>query len=444
MKKIHLLVIGLFILLFPSVVSADSAKITVSAANTVVLGNNVTVTVTISSTGSAKLGAWQFDLSYDKNYLQWVKKETDLSTAVADYTTSAAGVSSKKYTYVFKTLKKGSARISVDSYEAYAIDDSKMTVTSSSKTINIKTQEEIEASYSANAYLKSLKVGDYNLSPEFKKDVYEYTIDVENEIENITISATKEDGNATVSGTGEKALAEGSNKFEIVVTAQKGNNLKYVVTVNRKELDPISVTVDNKDFTIVRKSDGLPEYSTFTPTTVNYGEDEIPALYSEITDTTIIGLKDEEGNVITYVYKDNKLTIPYIELNNTSLSLTPLELKESDEFKDYEIKELELNGTTIKTYALKGNKTFVIMYAQDTATGEMNYYTYSLEDNTFQVYDNSLSKFYETRMNNYKYVLIGLAAIILILILILFLRKPHKKKKDKRTYVEEMTEEEND
>ena len=90
MKKIHLLVIGLFILLFPSVVSADSAKITVSAANTVVLGNNVTVTVTISSTGSAKLGAWQFDLSYDKNYLQWVKKETDLSTAVADYTTSAA------------------------------------------------------------------------------------------------------------------------------------------------------------------------------------------------------------------------------------------------------------------------------------------------------------------------------------------------------------------
>lgn len=442
MKKIYLFLLGLCLIILPSNVFASSATISVSSSNTVVLGNSVSVTVTLSS--SSKIGSWQVNLSYDKSYLQLTKSPLeDNGTYMVDV--SKTGTKSQKYTFTFKTLKKGSTKVSVDSYQLYDYDTLKaMDTTSSSKTINIKTQEEIEASYSANAYLKSLKVGDYNLSPEFKKDVYEYTVDVENEIENITISATKEDGNATVSGTGEKALAEGSNKFEIVVTAQKGNNLKYVVTVNRKELDPISVTVDNKDFTIVRKSDGLPEYSTFTPTTVNYGEDEIPALYSEITDTTIIGLKDEEGNVITYVYKDNKLTIPYIELNNTSLSLTPLELKESDEFKDYEIKELELNGTTIKTYALKGNKTFVIMYAQDTATGEMNYYTYSLEDNTFQVYDNSLSKFYETRMNNYKYVLIGLAAIILILILILFLRKPHKKKKDKRTYVEEMTEEEND
>ena len=432
MKRIYLFILGLFMLVLPTHVYASTANISVSASNTVMLGNQVTVTVTLSS--SSKIGSWQVDLSYDKNLLQLTNSSAE---GGGTYMVNVAqnGTTNKKYTFTFKTLKAGSAKVSVNSYTLYDYNTmDAMQTTGSSKTISIKTKEEIEASYSSNAYLKSLSVGEYELKPGFNKDTYEYNVEVENEVESITLIASKADANATVSGTGEKELVEGNNKFEIVVTAQKGNSLTYVVNVYRKELDPISVTIDGKEYGVVRRADALPEYKTFTSTTVTYEEAEIPALYSEITGVTLVGLKDEDGNVVTYFYEDNKITNIYIELNSNTYAITPLELKESDLFKDYKIKEIEINDIKVKAYVLDEDSKYAIIYGQNVENGDITYYSYSLTDGTFQVYDKDLIDFYEERIQNYKFILLGSIAVIFILLIIVCFRKPKSRMNKEKKY----------
>ena len=69
MRKIKVILISLFCLLvIPKTVFAASGKIYVCGTSTVVVGNNVTVTVTLSS--STLIGSWEMSLNYDKNYLQ--------------------------------------------------------------------------------------------------------------------------------------------------------------------------------------------------------------------------------------------------------------------------------------------------------------------------------------------------------------------------------------
>jgi len=434
MKKILVFLVALIMFIPTMVVNASSANISVQASNTVMVGNNVTVTVTLSS--SSLIGSWQADLSYDKSLLRLTSSTAEAGGA-SMVGVSQSGTKSKKYTFTFKALKSGSAKVSINSF--YLVDYNTMdtmNTTGASKTISIKTKEQIEASYSDNANLKSLSIDGYSLTPAFSKSVKEYNVEVPNEIESINISASGEDANASVSGTGEKTLVEGNNKFNVVVTAQKGNSVTYIVNVYRKELNPISVTVKNKNYTLVRKEENLPEYKTFTVKTVLYEDTEIPALYSEITGLTLIGIKDDDGNVSTYIYEDNKITDIYIELDNYAVTLLPLSLKESDMFKEYEKTTIEISGASVDAYKMPGSK-YAVIYASNVETGVENYYTYFMDDGSFQVYDKDIARNLDEKISIYKYVIYGLIGVVVLQFLILiFIPKKKKTKKKKQDYLE--------
>lgn len=134
MKKIKVILISLFCLLvIPKTVFAASGKINVSGTSTVVVGNNVTVTVTLSS--STLIGSWEMSLNYDKNYLQ-LRSATSESNGIRMAASTATGVKSKSYTFTFKTLKKGSTSVSVGGYLAYAYADlSEISLSSNSKKL---------------------------------------------------------------------------------------------------------------------------------------------------------------------------------------------------------------------------------------------------------------------------------------------------------------------
>ena len=433
-RKEFSFVIVLLISLFLGInsVNAASASISVSAnTKTVVVGNSVKVTVTVSSPYSANksgLGSWEYCISYDTNVLKLSSSTADANTCVKTGVVSTVGQKSSSETFTFKAIKSGNSKVTVKSYAVYDYyTESQVSTTVGSVAIKTMTQAELEATYSTNANLKNIVVDGYELTPKFAKDVYEYSLEVENEVETVKITAAKEDSTASVNGTGDITLLEGNNKVEIVVTAQKGNRQTYVVNVYRKELDPIDVTVDGTLYNIVRRADVLPEFKTFTPTTVMYEDTEIPALYSEITGITIVGLKDEEGNVYTYVYENNEITYVYVEINNNIFAINPLELPENDLFASYQVKEITINDAKINAYVIDDDSKYAIVYAQNVETGEINYYSYYMVDGTFQVYDKDLTNFYEKRITNYKYVLIGLIGFIIILLLILLTRKPKKK-----------------
>ncbi|MCR5223864.1 MAG: cadherin-like beta sandwich domain-containing protein, partial [Bacilli bacterium] len=340
-NKILLFIVTTFFLA-PSIANAASATFAVSGPSQGVVGNQLTLTVTVSS--STSLGGWELALQYDKSYLQLSSApEGANGTHVAGNATSS-GTKSKSYTYKFKVLKSGTTTISPTSTDAYGWDETPLSPSNVSKKVTLKTQAEIEASYSSNAYLKSITVGEYALTPEFNKETKEYEVEVENDVETVTISALKEDANASISGTGDKTLIEGTNKFEIVCTAQKGNSITYVVNVTRKELNPIKVTINGKEYGILRKKDSLPELAGFAESTTIYQDSEVPALVNDVLNIKVIGLKDDENNIYTYVYDEATSTIKnlYVELITGENIITPSDFNKT--LNGYNIKEVDIKG----------------------------------------------------------------------------------------------------
>lgn len=431
MKKIKILLVALVCaLLMPSMVSAASGSISVSGSSSAVVGNKVTVTVTLSS--STSIGSWQMALNYDKSYLQLVS-----STAEAGGTTmaasSASGVKSKSYTFVFKTLKTGSTRVSVSSYLAYAFSDlSEISLTSSSKNISIITQEQLEASYSKNNNLKDLTVtvGEevYEISPEFDADTLEYQVTVPTGTTSVTVDATRADSTASVDGDGEIEVTEGLNTIPIVVTAQNGEEKTYTLTINVEDQNPINVKVDGTDYTVVKSDTLLTAPTTFMQSSVEIDGFDIPAFVNDVIDYTLVGLKDSEGNISLYRYEDGEYTL-YNELSSKSYTLVPVPFTEE---LDYLKTTVEINGVTMDAYRYDEDSPLVIINALDLETGKEDFYLYDPASGAAVLFDDSFIKNANQTIEYYTYVIIAFGGALFLMLILIFVLLHSTKKKQKK------------
>ena len=304
MKKIKVILISLFCLLvIPKTVFAASGKINVSGTSTVVVGNNVTVTVTLSS--STLIGSWEMSLNYDKNYLQ-LRSATSESNGIRMAASTATGVKSKSYTFTFKTLKKGSTSVSVGGYLAYAYADlSEISLSSNSKKINIITQAELEASYSKNNNLASLGVEGFTLTPEFNANTLEYSVTVPEDTKNVNITGTVQDKKASITGVGVQQVNQGNNKFLVTVKAENGSEKTYTINVDVKDENPIEVTVGDKKYTVVKIKENLPIASLYNEYSIKINEFDIPAYKNDYTGLVLVGLKDTDGNISLFISSNN-------------------------------------------------------------------------------------------------------------------------------------------
>ena len=427
MKKIKLLLFSL-VCLVVCTNTVKAASITVSAnTKSVIVGNSVTVSVTVNGTGAkeGKVGAWEYCISYDSKYLKLTSSTADANTCVKTGAYKLTGVTEK---FTFKALKSGSSKVSIKTYGLYDYETENQMKGVSVGSVSIKamTQSELEATYSTNAKLKSLSVDKYDLNPKFSKTVFKYDVEVPNDVDKVTVSAAKDDSLATMSGTGEVSLSEGLNKVEILVTSQKGNTLTYTINITRKELNPIKVNVGGKEYTLIRKEDEIPseKYPSFEETTVNYDADnEIPALHSDITNYTLVGLKNTNGDIIMYVYDDG-VKEKYVEVKSDSISLNPLALPESDDFSLYEKSTTNFNGEEVECYKLNDSAKTVVIYGQDVDTGKSKNYFLDLAEKSLIPYNDDISVYFHEKLEIYKYVIYGALGFILFLILCLFIRKP--------------------
>ena len=424
-NKIFVLICLLFIEC--TTVNAASGFSVYANSSTVIVGNTVKVSVKVASND---LGAWSYCISYDSSVLKLTSSTADASTCVKAGLVNLTG---QTETFTFKALKSGSTKVTLKSAAIYSYKTETQIPGISIGSANIRclTQSELEATYSTNAYLSSISVNgtdvsgetkDYSLSPEFNKETMEYTVTVPNEVEKGFIEFNKADSTASVNGGGEVALTEGSNSFDLVVTAQKGNQLTYKVIIVREELDPITITFNNVEYTIIRRKNVLPEHVGFSSTTTIYNETEIPALFSDIINYNIIGVKDSEGNIKMLVYDGNKVIKEYIEYKYGDIIFTPLDLPESDLFK------YKVDGNK---YVL--NNKYVIYYGLDTSSNEKNYYLFNKDDGSFIIYDGTIEKLANEKIDIYKYIIYGLIGFsILLLLICIFGRKGNKSKKVKK------------
>lgn len=112
----------------------------------------------------------------------------------------------------------------------------------------------------ANAYLTNIIVDNVQLTEEFARDKFEYTLsEVDSNINKLNISIFPENSNATFEIQGADELKVGENKIKIIVTAEdKKTTKEYFLNVVKKEepvVEVIGPVVEDNSYAEV-ESDG--------------------------------------------------------------------------------------------------------------------------------------------------------------------------------------------
>ena len=409
MKVFNYFLIGIifFVVCFTNVFAAPTSTIGISR-NQIEVGQSVTATVTIKN-----VAAWNVKINGTGN-------TNSCSTSSAD-ATSNGNNTTKSFSLTCKANSIGVIRIAY-SGDATSADGSNVSI-SGSKTVTVVAARP----KSTNNNLKSLSVEGATISPEFNADILEYTAEFEPGTTKIMINAEKADGYAYLEGYGEKDVVEGDNRFEIVVTSESGVSKTYVLIASVKEYDPIIVKVDGKEYSLVRKVDALTKPESFVESTVQIGDDVIPSFYNEKLDITLVGLKDEEGNISLYKYSDGKYS-KYIEVSSKSLTISILDMDMSKLPDGYNKYSVKFNGNTINAYKIDKNSDFALVYGVDTLTGKKNLYQIDLKNETVQLYNNDYEKIL-TKYNKFGYiVLASLGGVILLQFFIILILKNKNKR----------------
>lgn len=421
MKKIYFgLVLFISCFLFGCIkVNAASVSVSSNSSN-IIVGNNFTVTVSVSS----DVEAWDFSIGYDTSKLRVVSSSLESGMRSA----SLATLHSRSYSITFKATASGKASVYVNDASLYNSGGASLSASKGSKEFTLKTQVEIEASYSKNNYLSNISIDGIELNPVFNKDTMEYSVELEPETSKVTINGSVADSTASVTGLGEHDLEEGDNKIEIIVTAQNGSQRTYIVNVKVKEYNPINVKVDGKEYTVVRKKSSLEAPNGYTETTVKIKDEEVPAFKSDITKYTLVALKDKNGNQNFYIYNEEKYQL-YKEYTFNKVILFPIE--KNDVPKNYKKTKITYNDEKIVAYKLKSSSKYALIYGMNIETGEEHWYMYDEKEDTLQIYNKEELNLLKTQNDMYLKIIIGLSvlSIILAVLTTCFVFKKNKKEK---------------
>ena len=383
MKKIFKYFIAI-VTLFTFITKVNAAGATISvntSASQIIVGNNITVTVTISS--SSPLGSWEYNLNYDKNIFSLVSSDVGLHYAGVVQNNSTKAVS---YRYTFKANRSGNASFYIDASTVFGFDESIFEVTNGKRNVRAITYSEYQASLSSNNNLKDIKVEGYEISPVFNKDTLEYVVSVPSDVTKITINGSVEDNTASATGLGEFEVSEGENKFEIKVTAQNGSTKTYTVKVNVEDKNPIEVVIDNEKYTVVKRGSTLVSPSTYEEVKETINGIEVPAFKSSITNYVLVGLKNSSGEAKLYVFdKMNDTYTLYREIKTSGITLFPKESKK--ELKGFVKETITLNEEKINAYRYKNSKDFYVVYGVNIENNVEGFYQLDTTNNSFVKYD---------------------------------------------------------
>ena len=414
MKKTKFTLFSLISFMFAmgSAYAAPTHSISVNRSQ-VEVGQTVTATVTVKNAA-----AWNIRINGTGN-------TNGCSTSAADATANGKN-STKSFSVTCRANSTGVIRITY-SGDATSEDGSNVSVSGATKPITVVAPR----AKSSNNNLKSLSIEGSVISPDFDANTLEYSATFEPGTEKVVINAEKADGYASISGTGEKEVTEGDNKFEIVVTSETGVSKTYTINVIVKEFEPILVKVDGTTYSLVRKFKDITPPENFVETTLNINDEEISAFYNEKLDKTIVGLKNDDGIISFFEYKDGKYS-KYLEFTFDKQVINIIKMDEKLLPLNYEKYEVTFNGQKFTAYKLFKKSNFALVYGIDVSTGKKNLYQIDLKNNTIQLYNKDYDKVLDVYT---KYGLIAGAALLFVIlvefIIILFSRKKNKKIRNK-------------
>lgn len=399
MKKIKYLIITLLALSF-NISSAYALSATLSTnASTIENGRSVTATLTLRN-----VAAWNVEIASGGSTSGCTKK------FVGD--TGDGKNATKTFTVTCKATSIGRINFFI-SGDVTSADGTNKKISGSKNVTVVKPREK-----STNNKLSSLSVKGYELSPAFDSNTNSYAVSIPSTVKTITIEASKADRYASIEGVGEKEVSSGINNFDVVVTSETGVSNIYKIVVNVEDLDPINVTINDKQYTVVKEKENLVKPELFEDTTVTIGEYEIPAFISEVTNLTLVGLKDEIGNISLYLY-DNDNYKPFNEMLTTRLNVMFLNMETPIE--NFTKTTININGESIIAYK---NDFLTIVKALNLANGKEELYTYDEDEKTLQLFnEKAFQELLVINQDIYIIIYILSAAIVVLLLISILLYK---------------------
>ena len=429
-KKIFILFICIFGYI-ATVKAAPSYSLNVSQ-NTIENGKSVTASITVRNTGS-----WHIKIISSGNTYgcsnEWSGENSNGENGSKTFSTTCKASSLGKIAFTI------SGDITDTSYNTVYL--------SGTKTVNVVEPRPLSTINS----LKSLSVDDYSISPEFSSDVLEYSVEVPANKNTIKINAIKTDSKSTIDGTGEKEVEEGSNRFEIVVTAENGDKRTYILVVNVKDTNPINVVINNSNYTIVKNTKNINIPDGFSEEKITIDGTEITAFKNNNIDIIIVPLKDEKGNIKFFKYENGQYK-PYITVETNNINLYLIE-KDNVPYNGFNKTNITINNNDLVAFKYKNLSNYYLVYGMDLSTGKEGYYLYDKNNNTFQLFDEELFNSLVNENTMYLYMFIGSLGVILIciIVILLLLKKKNKanvvldkkeiKEKNKKQKKEEIKEE---
>lgn len=338
---LFILFISAFMMLLMTVTSHAATSISISTSkSTVSPGESFTVTVsavgagpvtTSVSNGSGGKTEFLDNSSYSFTCTAGSSGSVTISASgtLGDYETNG-----EKDRYASKTVK-----ISNNSNSGGSSDSSG----SSNNKPNTSNTNNDDTPKSTDSSLKGLSVEEGAITPEFNKDVKEYTLTVPNEIGGANVTAIPNDSKATVSVTGNVGLKEGENTVTILVTAEDGSTSKYLIRVMRERpvlsLQSLVIRYKNQEGQLIE----IPLNPIFNFETYEY---TIEDLEHWVETLEIDAVPNIEGAKIDIQGADN-----LVQGENTVTITVKVPLENNGELPEGEEPQEE-----IKTYTIKLNK----------------------------------------------------------------------------------------
>lgn len=291
--------------------------------------------------------------------------------------------------------------------------------------------------YSTDNFLSSLSVEGQEITPKFDKNTLEYKLDLDESIEKIKINAKANDTKATVTGTGEVSLSTGENILEVKVTAENGNDKIYKIVATVIDKNPIKITIDGKDYTLVKRNNNLiKELDGFNKTKIKFDNVEVDGYKND--KITLVILKDINGKYDYYIYEKSNNSYEadtftlYKKIENGKLRLLYKEMPSELILSNYKEDSFTYDGEVYTGYVLNDETDFYLFYAMNVDTGEDSLYQYDTREKTIQRYNSDEVDIYKEKVDLYYKYLLGAGGILGLVLFLSLIASISKRKKYKR------------
>lgn len=400
-----------------------AAGISVTAGqSTVSVGRTVTITITVPSNAEV----WLYNVDYSSN-LTWVSGQT---TMVEGY---SFDTKTRVNQLVFRANDTGTGTVRI-SEGSYAIDGTNYDASGSVsvKIVSASTPDDSEPDYtpstpgkSSNNALASLTVSAGELAPAFDPTITDYTLSLPLRTNKITFTATPSDSKATVQGDGEVALQGGENKVAVVVTAEDGSAKTYNITVKVAREPTVFFSLNGESLGVMQDTDGVTPPAGFSPTTVPYSGEELPAWTNAAGQMLLYLVNQDTLAAGFYLYDEAEgVQSPYLPIvyGATTYVYTGVPA-EKESIPGLTLCDVEAFGHILKGWKYRDAslQDFCVLYLMD-ADGNYGCHTYDSQSGTLQRFSGAVFTDDGRTMRVpmlYVYIAGGAAAVLLLLVIIL-------------------------